>query len=150
MMKKLTVILAALLALLLLCSCGGPELGSETTTEVNTLDGVYMEVAENYTSRAATVIVTNETKTRYMSDILFVVQKEVDGKWYGLVNEFAGEHIADLYGYRPKSSTELFCNWNSMYGALNEGHYRIVYVLFEEDMGFDGEPYYLTAEFYIE
>lgn len=148
-MKKLTVILAALLGLLLLCSCGGPELGSESTIEVNTLDGVYMEVAEGYTNRAATVIVTNDTKTEFVSDVLFSVQIELDGKWYTLENEYDGETISLLECWRPNSEIERFYSWNHMYGALSEGHYRIVKVLYEEETRFRGEPYYLAAEFYI-
>lgn len=147
-MKKL---LCLAFVLLLLCGCGnGPVIGEEFTGAVNTIEGLHMEVAADFTSRAATVLVVNDTGTDYVSDVLFSVQVEKDGRWYVLVNEYAGANISPLYVHRRNDITEHFCSWNHMYGSLPEGHYRIVKWMSPEDEGVKGEGCCMTAEFYIE
>ena len=149
-MKKIAVV-SLFLAGLLLGGCGRTMvLGDEVNIEFNQLEGLSMEVVGEPTNRSATVRVTNETNTDYLSDILFAVHAERNGKWYGLVNQFEGDHIAELNGYPANSlSGEIRCLWNSEYGALDKGHYRIVYYLFESTGGV-GERYPVAAEFFIQ
>ncbi|MBQ8263332.1 MAG: hypothetical protein IJY96_00975 [Oscillospiraceae bacterium] len=153
-MKKLLCLALALLLLLSACSDGGdgPDIGKEITSEVNTLEGVCMEVTGDFTTRAATVRVVNDTENDFVSDSLFSVQTEVDGKWYGLVNEYRGDSTSEMNLYARNKSGEYFCSWDHMYGPLPEGHYRIVFYVWDAQYRYSDadERHYVAAEFYVE
>ena len=148
-MKK-TVYIALLLTItLFLAACSKePEAENEVTTEVNTLEGVSMELAE-YTSHEALVRIVNNRDAAYISDRLFSVQVEREGKWYALENKSSGSAPADLLVHPGKETSEFMCTWVRMYGALPEGHYRLVKWLYPYGLGFRGEGTCLAAEFYI-
>jgi len=148
-MKK-TVYLALLLALTLcLSACSNePEMGNEVTLDVNTLEDVSMELAE-FTSQEALVRIVNNRDAAYISDILFSVQVERDGKWYAIEDKSSGSWPADSLVHPGKDTSEFMCTWVHMYGALPDGHYRLVKWLYPHGLGFKGAGSCLAAEFYI-
>lgn len=148
-MKK-TVYIALLLTItLFLAACSKePEAENEVTTEVNTLEGVSMELAE-YTSHEALVRIVNNRDAAYTSGLSFSVQVKREGKWYALEDKSSGIWHAEAPVYPGKETTEFMCTWVHMYGALPEGHYRLVKWLYPYGQGFRGEGTCLAAEFYI-
>lgn len=146
MIKRISCLFAAIC---LLCGCGEIQGTSETDIEVNTLDGVYMEVCEDLSNRAATVRVSVDAYMSYSCDGLFQVQVERDGKWYELENEYAGDFSARRETFIRNRPQEIYCVWEHFYGALEQGHYRIVKEIYTGREPGKGDAYYLAAEFDI-
>jgi len=160
-MKKMSFVLRAIILCLLLAfvvvSCWNAadplkkiELGEPVTIEVNTLEGFSMEVIGEPTNGAANVKVVNSTDRKYGSDVLFSVNVEKNGVWYGIEYDLPenAAFISDAYMFRKNSETEIFCSWGGRYGHLPKGHYRIVFGVYEEL--YVGEPHYIAAELYLE
>lgn len=119
----------------------------------NVIKDVSMTIKENTLSTSkATIIFTNKTEKETTFGEYFHLEKKTDGEWKKLptINEnYAFDDIA--YPLNEKESRELVVDWEWLYGALNEGEYRIVKDVDVSDFSStaDYDKYYLYAEFNI-
>lgn len=124
-----------------------PELGEAFTGEVNTLEGVCMEVVQDTVSGVgATIEIENASGEHIMggNQYDYHIQVLVDGVWYELAGaDFANTDEGVLYdGWYGQG-----LNWLSRYGKLPAGSYRIVKKLWPQ--GNLGDAFLLSAEFVI-
>ena len=141
--KMLSVIVIGM-SLFLLSGCG-EKLGDEFTEEVNTLKGASLTVDESaVTSTGITYTMENQTDRDLNYGRDYGLQKEKDGRWYQVVPENPVAVTLELL-YLPAGSTDtLELGWESSYGKLASGHYRIVKNVSDNESG-----YYLAGEFDI-
>lgn len=154
-MKKMTAAVLCLILALSLFGCGKNVLkpDKESTVAEGTDFDVSMEIVEGtVTPLKATVLVTNNTDIEIDSGNEYDFSIEVldDGKWKTIET---GERDNTAEAYIFTGERELVLDWKNIYGALPEGHYRIVKYFFPwtEDgtYGID-DQFCLTAEFSIE
>ena len=144
-MKKSKILAAVLtgMCLIFLAGCG-QKLGDEFTEEVNTLEGAALVVDE---SVATGITYTMENQTdkdlNYGQD--YGLQKEKDGKWYQVESKEPVAVTMELLWLPAGSTDTLELNWESSYGKLASGHYRIVKNVSDNESG-----YYLAGEFEID
>ena len=153
-MIKRSMYLVALVCLLLLTSCGGPEVGEPFDGEVNDYDGVTMTVVEG-TAMPGTVTVevlnTTDRDIESGNTALFALQVEQDGQWHWLEtrqDDFAT--TAEALLYPTDESVELTFTWGSAYGSLSPGHYRLVKTFFEYRGPGDYTTFDLAASFTLD
>lgn len=143
-----------LACLLLLPACGkAAGAGENFESEVNTYEGVTMTVVEG-TARpgSATVEILNTTDKEIDSGngYDFSLQKEVDGAWYWLETKGEWANTAEALVYPKDETVEQELTWESRYGSLPDGHYRVVKGFFEYRGPGDCTDFLLAAEFMVE
>ncbi len=162
MRKRLFRLTAAALLLLLLCACG--SMGARSPyNEVNTLDGVWLEV-ESAMPTGARISFYNAAGREDLIRGLSYCIEQTDGRhWYALDSklDISGGPSLDI---RIPRATGSVCNpettpvdtaeydWEWSYGQLEPGDYRfIIEVLSDESApSASGLPkYYLSAEFTV-
>ena len=116
------------------------------TEEVNTLDGVTMELAK-YNSMEGEVKIYNECGKEIQYGDWYEIQVYQDGNWYSmsLIIDNVGYHDI-AYPVQNQSASIWEINWSYFYGELPKGKYRIVKDIL--DIG-DFTKYYITTEFEI-
>ena len=132
-------------SLILLSGCG-QKLGEEFAQEVNTLEGVEITVDESMVTPAGITYTINNQSDRelnYGQD--YGLQKEKDGKWYQIEPESPVAVTLELLWLPAGSTDTLEINWDTSYGTLTSGHYRIVKSVSDNE-----NSYYLAGEFDIE
>lgn len=143
--KKELITAAVIGSLLLLGGCG-LKLGEEFTGEINNLEGAELTVDEasvKPTEITYTVSNRSEKDLSYGQD--YGLQQEKDGKWYSVVPENEIAITLELL-WLPAGSTDTnMISWESSYGKLPKGHYRIV-----KSFSDDRQGYFLAGEFVIE
>lgn len=145
-MKKSKTILIMVLALniLLLVGCG-QKLGEEFTEEVNTLEGVSLTVdAESAASSGITYTLDNQSDKDINFGQNYSLQMEKDGKWYQVESRDPMAVTLELLWLPAGTSDTYEIKWDSSYGKLSSGHYRIVKNVSDEENG-----YYLAGEFQL-
>lgn len=144
-MKKELLMAAVMGSLILLCGCG-LKLSEEYTEEVNTLEGAELKVDEDSVKPTEiTYTISNQSDAGLSYGQSYGLQKEKNGKWYPVIpkNEVA---ITSEMLWIPAGSTDtLMTGWESSYGKLPKGHYRIVKHVYDEQ-----QEYILAGEFEIE
>lgn len=152
---KHTLLHGLLICVSLLGACGNDPEGDPTEyEEVNTVDGIAMEVKEETVSpEGLTVVVENESIEEAIYGDDFVLERMIEGNWYQMTTLLEEENYGfNAIGYSliPGESGEWEVNWEWLYGSLERGEYRIIKGVldFREAGNFD--EYYLAAEFVIE
>lgn len=141
--KMLSVMIMGI-SLLLLFGCG-QDLGDEFTEEVNTLEGAALVVDENaVTSTGITYTMENQTDRDLNYGQDYGLQQEKDGRWYQVTPKEPVAVTLELLWLPAGSSDTLELSWESSYGKLASGHYRIVKNVSDNEGG-----YYLAGEFEI-
>lgn len=152
-MKKLFLSLA-LLGLLTLTACyGASKVGDAFEGTVNDHEGVAMTLVEGTaTPGGATVEVVNATEAEIGSgnEHDFGLQMERDGQWYLLERKGEFANTAEAYIFSPDEPRELAFTWDSSYGDLKPGRYRVTKRFFEYRAPGDTTDFLLAAEFTIE
>lgn len=139
----------------LLTACGSKARisGEVFEGEVNTYEGVTVMVAEG-TARPGTVTVeilnTTDLEIDSGNEHDFGLQKEVDGKWYWLETKGEWANTAEALIYERDTPRELELTWDSRYGSLPEGHYRVIKSFFEYRGPGDCTDFLLAAEFNLD
>ena len=107
-----------------------------------TLEGVTMNIKENtLTKSGATIIITDNNKTKYTYEEYYKLEKRIDHIWYELKPK--SDVIFNEMGYLVDDNNELEMNidWSKTYGNLTSGKYRIIKRIY------DGEYKYFSVEF---
>lgn len=146
-MKKSKILSAIIVgvSLTLLSGCG-QKLGEEFTQEVNTLEGANITVDESMVTPAGITYTINNQSDRelnYGQD--YSLQKEKDGNWYQVEPENPVAVTLELLWLPAGSTDTLETSWDTSYGTLTSGHYRIVKSVSDNE-----NSYYLAGEFDIE
>ncbi|MBD5394064.1 MAG: hypothetical protein HDR71_07295 [Lachnospiraceae bacterium] len=142
--KKELIATVILCNLLLLSGCG-LKLGDEFTGEVNTLEGVELIVDQESvkpTEISYTIENQSESDLAYGQD--YGLQMEKDGKWYQIIPKKDVAITLEML-WTPAGSTDThMISWESSYGKLPKGHYRII-----KSMSDDQQGYFFAGEFEI-
>ena len=107
-----------------------------------TLKNVSMNIKENtLTKSGATIIITDDNKTKYTYEEYYKLEKRIDHIWYELKSR--GDAVFNEMGYLVDDNNELEMDidWSKTYGNLTSGKYRIVKRIY------DGEYKYFSVEF---
>ena len=135
----------ALALVLFLSGCGKLNLLEENACEVNTLDGITMDV-NGVSADGAAYTIRNSGKEALSFGLDFGVQAEKNGVWYDIEHEPVNV-ITIAVELEEGAEGTYTCSWVNGYGALPAGHYRIVKSV---TTGRENEQYWLAAEFTIE
>lgn len=154
-MKRLTGLFLICL-FIILTACGTePKVGEAAEMTVNTREGAVMSVKPDTVRQyEAVVVIENETDDEFYSgnEWDFGLQIEQDGVWHWLQTK-EGEYAntSEALIFTNDTPRELTISWGSRYGAISEGHYRIVKGFFTSgEAGGIKENFTLAAEFWIE
>lgn len=142
---KITLLTTAALSILLLGGCG-QKLGEEFTGEVNTLEGVILTVEETSVSPAEIAyVIDNQSGVDLSYGQDYSLQMEKDGKWYQIIPKRDVAVTLELLWAPAGSQNSHTVNWQSSYGKLQKGHYRII-----KSGADNSQVYYLAGEFQVE
>ena len=152
MKKTLAIVLIGMVCCSLVgCTNNSIEVGNELKYMVS--DNLVSLKVKNgsLTNSKANLILDNNTNDDYSYGNPYSIEKEQEGIWYEL------KPISELFFNMPayilkaKESTEIEINWESTYGKLTSGRYRIVKGVFREiDVPIEVEDIvYISAEFAI-
>ena len=159
MMKNL-LFANTLLVSVLLVTCGNGKGDSTETRDwestqydtVNNFDGVSMTVKEGSISPTKlTVIFENNSNKQGVYGEYFSLEKEIEGDWYQvptIIDEYAFSDIG--YELGPSEIEEFTIDWDSLYGSMDTGKYRIVKDISDFRGAGDYDKYYLAAQFIID
>ena len=121
-MKKLCAI-TLIASLLLLGGCGNKEVKEE----MNTLEGVKMEVKEGtLTPNDMTIIITDTTENHNIYGSAYRIDKKDGKKWVSLKTKEDANFNAIGYNVGEDNTLEMYINWTDLYGSLAKGTYRLV------------------------
>ncbi|WP_368655068.1 immunoglobulin-like domain-containing protein [Ornithinibacillus sp. 4-3] len=161
-MKHLFMLTFIIISFVLLSGCensnneGSNEKTNLTSTTydiVNDLDGVTMRVKENtVSSTGLTVILENQSDKECIYGEDFLLEKEIDGKWYQVPIALEDNYGFNDIGYDLASSEikEWTAEWKWLYGSLGKGKYRIVKDVLDFRGTGDYDKHHLAADFTLE
>ena len=121
-------------------------------------EGVTMEIDEStVTPVSLKASVINELEGYEVesgNEYVLSLEKLEDDGWHKLVLKDDLVTTSEAYGF-GKGKTAMECVWDSTYGPLPEGHYRVIKVCWTyesdcEGSGSIGEDFYLSGEFDID
>ena len=145
--KKLSILIIGM-SIVLLTGCGQnlENLGEEFTEEVNTLEGVEITVDESLdASTGITYTLSNQSDKDLNYGQDYGLQKEKNGKWYDVEPENPVAITMELLWLPAGNTDTLELSWESSYGELPAGHYRILKNVSDNENG-----YYLAGEFQVD
>nr|MBQ4454304.1 hypothetical protein [Clostridia bacterium] len=157
-MRKLTFTILVVLLLLSATGCSKYKDGGLSDVETNTFEGVTMEIDEStVTPVSLKASVINELEGYEVesgNEYVLSLEKLEDDGWHKLVLKDDLVTTSEAYGF-GKGKTAMECVWDSTYGPLPEGHYRVIKVCWTyesdgEGSGSIGEDFYLSGEFDID
>lgn len=121
-MKRFLSIMLVTIETILLVACSSKE----STYQPTELENVSTSVLD-VSTKGATLIIKDTNEIPYTYGEWYVIEKEKDGTWYE-VKEKVEELCFDSIGYIPNEEKEIEfqMNWESIYGKLSSGHYRIL------------------------
>lgn len=161
-MKHLFILTFIIINFILLLGCENSndessneetDLTPTTYDIVNDLDGVTMTVKENTVSSVGlTVILENQSDKECIYGEDFLLEEEIDGKWYQVPITLEGNYGFNDIGYNLPSSEmrEWAVEWEWLYGSLSKGKYRIVKKILDFRGTGDYDEHYLAAAFTLE
>ena len=149
-MRKRVIVICGVL---IVCIIGIVVMSQLVSNEVefNPADNVTMEIVDGtLTNTGATIVITYLSGEDNTYGAWYRIDKLEDGKWYELEDKIAGENAWIAIGYKTDENNQLQLDigWESLYGALESGKYRIV-----KDFSNGKNPYdvrHVAAEFTIE
>ena len=152
MKKILTIVLIGMACFSLVgCTNNSIKVGDESKYMVSD-NLVSLKVkGGSLTKSKATLILENNTDDDYSYGNPYSIEKEEESIWYELKPIKELFFTLPAYVLKAKESTEIEINWESTYGKLTPGKYRIVKGVFREiDVPIEEEDIvYISAEFTI-
>ena len=133
------------------CSSGAKPSADPFEGEVNTNEGITMEIVEGTAKTGSvtiTILNTLNAEINSGNEYDFGIQVEKDGEWYPLTEPDDFVNTSEALIYPTGLPMEQKLNWSSRYGNLSAGHYRVIKWFFEFSP--EGPPhrhFALTAEF---
>lgn len=115
---------------------------------INLISGISLSIKENTLSRnGLTLIIEDQTNRGYLYNTQFQIDKKVDGKWKPLKylkkeNVWSTQNLV----VDENNKLELFLNWQSIYGELENGEYRLIKFFTDSNRS---NIYYLSINFYL-
>ena len=155
-MIQLLVIILLLLGALTLSGTtneASPELEPTQYSNVDALPGLTMTVvAETINPTGVTVLFENEMDTEFTYGQEYVLETQIDGKWYQVPIATGVDYAFESIGYilAPNESAELAVDWEWLFGEIDSGEYRIVKEILDVAAPGDYESFPLSAEFLVE
>ncbi|GIN62476.1 hypothetical protein J27TS8_24690 [Robertmurraya siralis] len=159
-MKYIYLLFCMALSLILLSGCGSSSNSSKGTDweptineTVNNLNGVTMLVKQGTVSSSGlTVIFENNSDKQCIYGEYYMLEKEIESRWYQVPVIVDGNHGFPDIGYDlvPSDVKEWTVDWGGFYGNLDSGKYRIVKDILDFRKPGDYDKYYVTAEFTID
>ena len=139
-MKKRIIVVISCLALLTLAIvfC----YSKKSDLKIYTGNDIKMVIKEDsLTKTNATIIITDNSKQKHTYGEAFIIEKKLKNTWFKLNEK---ETWWNLIGYEvdENNQIELNHNWNSIYGNLKKGTYRLL-----KQVGSTNE--YIAVEFKI-
>lgn len=125
------------------------SLRDQCSERINDLEGVSMKIKEGtLTNVGATIIITDTSGRDNIYGNPYHIEKLENGKW--IKRKILIDNLAwTMQGYHvdENNTLEFKINWESIYGKLEKGTYRIV-----KDTSEPGEEpnHYITTEFTID
>ena len=119
---------------------------------VKELEGVTMFTKKgSVDKKGLTLRFGNKIKPEVIYGEDFILEKEIDEKWYELPVIIDGEYGFNDIAYEItfEGGPDWDVDWQWLYGELEEGHYRIIKEISNFKENGDYEKYYLSAEFDI-
>lgn len=153
MKKKIFFILFCGIIVLGLTSCGIKTTIKETA-ELNEADGVSMTIKKGTLTRKSANVVISDTNGKeaniYGSE--FRVDKKENEEWKEVDIVHNGYFTDMAYYVDDEGKIEFVCDWEYMYGELENGEYRIVKYTFPnlERTITDRDRLYFSVEFSID
>lgn len=125
-----------------------PDPENKVEYEVNQIPGITISM-DKYKSWEGEVVLWNQTEKMYEFGDWFEIQYKAEGAWYRvpMISWFAYHDIAWMLP--ADEAVPVMINWQSMYGELPVGTYRIVKSVSEGWSNGENEVYYLADEFEI-
>ena len=150
-MKKLLMPLIAAILVFSLCSCGAsaPKTDSMSIIVPNMLENASLTIVDGTLTKAyASAVVKNGSTLELDSgnENDFFIDVQLNGVWYSLKEPEDLANTAEALIFEPGSEHGLDFSWQSRYGALPAGHYRLVKAFFTDT---SNTLIYLADEFDI-
>ena len=150
--------LTLFLFLLPLTGCSGPDTVETSDIpwegEVNIREDVTMDVVEGTSSPDAvtiSILSSSDAEIDSGNEYDFGIQAEKDGEWYPLKEPDNLANTAEALIYMKNQPRKFGLSWDSRYGSLPEGHYRVVKWFYEYNPeGPPHEHFALAAEFILD
>lgn len=90
--------------------------------EVDIYDGIDMKVM-SVNNKSLTIKITNNTESDIYYDMVYEIQKNINGKWYEYLNEI--DFIESIETIKSNSYANLDIIYSTIYN-LDRGKYRII------------------------
>lgn len=151
MKKFILLFLVAIISFSLYACKEKITIGEEVTHETNTEENLTMEIIELIGKTSAKVEVTNNTEEEFFSGNAydFAIEVKKDDKWFFIEIE-PRANTSEAWIFEANGTRELTISWNSIYGALPDGDYRIVKVFSPSESRGNLQYVYLSSEFTVE
>ena len=117
-MKKLTIILLILAALLAGC---GRESACRPTEDAN----VTMTLS-NVTPTGAVVTIQDDNPEPFVYGEWYVIEAEKNGGWYEVKTKITDYGFNEIGWLTDNGELTMTVDWDWLYGKLPTGHYRIL------------------------
>ena len=116
--------------------------------KVDDLEGVSMKIKEGtLTKTGATVIIIDTSARQNIYGVGYGIEKEENGTWVELKPRKDMFFTEEGYYVDENHTLEFSMNWESFYGKLTSGKYRVVKTTSE---AMEGIHHCITAKFVIE
>ena len=158
-MKKCLYIFASMvLSSFLLIGCGtsikcnSADWKPTTHETVNNFSGVSMNIKKGTVStKGLTIEIENKSDKECTYGADFWLEKKINGKWCQVPVIIKGDYaLADISNrVDPGKNSEWKAYWESLYGNIDKGDYRILKEVSDFRKPGDYDEYYLTSEFTI-
>lgn len=129
------------------------NLNDKCILKYNDIEGISMSIKEgSLTSVSADIIITDLSKRDNMYGADFYLQQKSNDEWINvpvLVQENGIPVGFNAIGYTPNQNGELFfsINWESIYGKLPTGEYRLIK---SSAIPGEGTKHFITVDFFLE
>lgn len=128
MSKKLNIILLITSVLIFIIGIGLIYLNYiNKEIVISEIEGLTLEIKEGtLTPTGATIVITDNNSEKYTFGLDFQIQKLEDGKWKNLKVKKRQSILAVGYTVNENNKLEMVQDWETMYGKLPKGEYRLI------------------------
>ena len=156
---KIRLLFCVMIGMLLVTGCGKSKGGDESNLVIDTTRSMSMSIkTDSLTAKGMTLVVENRIQDESIAIVGGVaddyhLEYLSEGKWY-YVKPLNEEYYVELLGMHYKETKELQIDWETRFGTLVAGKYRLVKG-FTEEKSEDGksapqrEEFWLAVEFEI-